>query len=91
MTATATGGTTATGSTAPAGRAARPGGPSPGHARRRRIGSQRWLSQRTQAVFASSAAGSGAFTGLEAGIVVLALAMAVGCAWGLSRRLAQYR
>ena len=45
-----------------------------------------------QAVFASSAAaGSGAFTGLEAGVVVLALAMAVGCAWGLSRRLAEYR
>jgi hypothetical protein len=45
-----------------------------------------------QAVFASSAsAGSGALTGLEAGVVVLALAMAVGCAWGLSRRLAEYR
>ena len=45
-----------------------------------------------QAVFASSAsAGSGAFTGLEAGVIVLALVMAVGCAWGLSRRLAEYR
>ena len=32
-----------------------------------------------------------AFTGLQAGIVVLALAMAVGSAWGLSRRLAEYR
>jgi hypothetical protein len=28
---------------------------------------------------------------LEAGIVVLALVMAVGCAWGLTRRLAEYR
>jgi hypothetical protein len=45
-----------------------------------------------QAVFAASAAaGSGAFTGLVAGVAVLALAMAAGCAWGLSRRLAEYR
>ena len=45
-----------------------------------------------QAVFADSAAsGSGAFTGLVAGVAVLALAMAAGCAWGLSRRLAEYR
>ena len=45
-----------------------------------------------QAVFAdSAAAGSGAFTGLVAGVAVLALAMAAGCAWGLSRRLAEYR
>jgi len=45
-----------------------------------------------QVVFAdSAAAGSGAFTGLEAGIVVLALVMVVGSAWGLSRRLAEYR
>jgi hypothetical protein len=45
-----------------------------------------------QAVFAGSAtAGSGAFTGLAAGVAVLALAMAAGCAWGLSRRLAEYR
>jgi hypothetical protein len=29
--------------------------------------------------------------GLEAGIVVLALIMATGSAWGLSRRLAEYR
>jgi len=40
---------------------------------------------------ANAAAGADAFTGLEAGIIVLALAMAVGCAWGLSRRLAEYR
>jgi hypothetical protein len=45
-----------------------------------------------QAVFAGSAtAGSGAFTGLAAGVAVLALAMAAGCTWGLSRRLAEYR
>lgn len=45
-----------------------------------------------QGVFASNAAaGSDAFTGLEAGIVVAALAMAAGCGWGLTRRLAEYR
>jgi len=45
-----------------------------------------------QAVFASSAsAGSSAFTGLQAGIAVLVLGMAAGVAWGLSRRLAEYR
>jgi hypothetical protein len=45
-----------------------------------------------QGVFAANAAaGADAFTGLEAGIIVLALAMAVGGAWGLSRRLAEYR
>ena len=45
-----------------------------------------------QTVFAdSAAAGSGAFTELVAGVAVLALAMAAGCAWGLSRRLAEYR
>ena len=45
-----------------------------------------------QGVFASNAAaGSDAFTGLEAGLIVLALVMALGCAWGLSRRLAEYR
>jgi hypothetical protein len=45
-----------------------------------------------QSVFASNAApGSDAFTGLEAGIIVLALVMAVGCGWGLTRRLAEYR
>ena len=40
---------------------------------------------------ANAASGADAFTGLEAGIIVLALVMAVGCAWGLSRRLAEYR
>ena len=45
-----------------------------------------------QDVFTSNAtASSDAFGGLEAGVIVLALAMAGGCAWGLSRRLAEYR
>ncbi len=45
-----------------------------------------------QAVFTSNAdAGQSAFTGLEVGVIVLALGMAVACAWGLSRRLAEYR
>jgi hypothetical protein len=45
-----------------------------------------------QAVFADrAAAGSGALTGLAPGVAVLGLAMAAGCAWGLSRRLAEYR
>jgi hypothetical protein len=45
-----------------------------------------------QAGFASNAAaGSDAFTGLEAGVIVLALVMAVGCGWGLTRRLSEYR
>ena len=45
-----------------------------------------------EATFRSSAAtGRDAFTGLEAGIIVLALVMVAGCAWGISRRLAEYR
>ena len=45
-----------------------------------------------QAVFASSARGGrDAFTGLAAGMVVASLVMVAGCAWGLSRRLAEYR
>ena len=45
-----------------------------------------------QAVFASNAtAGSNVFAGLEAGIIALAVIMAVGCGWGLTRRLAEYR
>jgi hypothetical protein len=45
-----------------------------------------------QVVFQRNAvAGSGAFTGLEVGIIVLALIMAAGCARGLSTRLAEYR
>ena len=45
-----------------------------------------------QAVFASSArSGRDDFTGLAVGMVVAALVMVAGCAWGLSRRLAEYR
>jgi len=45
-----------------------------------------------QAVFRSNAvAGRDAFTGLEIGVFVLALIMAAGCAFGLSKRLAEYR
>ncbi len=45
-----------------------------------------------QAVFqASAVAGRDAFTGLEAGVIVLALVMAAGCARGLTQRLAEYR
>jgi len=45
-----------------------------------------------QAVFASSARdGRDAFTGLAAGMIVASLVMVVGCAWGLNRRLAEYR
>ena len=45
-----------------------------------------------QAVFASSARGGrDAFTGLAVGMIVASLVMAAGCAWGLSRRLAEYR
>jgi hypothetical protein len=45
-----------------------------------------------QAVFASSARdGRNAFTGLAAGMIVASLVMVAGCAWGLSRRLAEYR
>jgi hypothetical protein len=45
-----------------------------------------------QVVFRSNAAaGRNAFTGLEVGVIVLALIMAAGCARGLSRRLAEYQ
>ena len=45
-----------------------------------------------QVVFHTNAtAGGNAFTGLEAGVIVAALLMALGCAWGLSVRLAEYR
>jgi hypothetical protein len=45
-----------------------------------------------QVTFRSAAgAGAGAFSGLEAGIIVASLSMAAGCAWGLTRRLAEYR
>jgi hypothetical protein len=45
-----------------------------------------------QAVFAASArSGRDAFTALAAGMIVASLVMVGGCAWGLSRRLAEYR
>ena len=45
-----------------------------------------------QAVFASNArSGRDAFTGLAVGVIVASLIMAAGCAWGLNRRLAEYR
>jgi len=45
-----------------------------------------------QAVFASSARGGrDTFTGLAAGMIAASLVMVAGCAWGLSRRLAEYR
>ena len=45
-----------------------------------------------QAVFTARArSGREAFTGLAAGMIVASLAMAAGCAWGLNRRLAEYR
>jgi hypothetical protein len=45
-----------------------------------------------QGTFRSGAtAGAGAFSGLEAGVIIASVLMAAGCAWGLSRRLAEYR
>ena len=45
-----------------------------------------------QAVFASNArSGRDAFTGLAVGVIVASLIMAAGCAWGLNRRLEEYR
>jgi len=45
-----------------------------------------------QNVFNSSAAsGSGAYGGLEVAVIIAALLMAAGSAWGISRRLAEYR
>ena len=45
-----------------------------------------------QVIFqASATAGDNAFTGLEAGVIVAAVLMALGCAWGLSVRVAEYR
>jgi hypothetical protein len=45
-----------------------------------------------QAVFtANASAGRDAFSGLEIGVIVLAVVMAAGCAWGLTRRLVEYR
>jgi hypothetical protein len=42
--------------------------------------------------FASNASsGQGAFAGLGPGLIVATLVMVVALAWGLSRRLAEYR
>jgi hypothetical protein len=40
---------------------------------------------------ANARSGQGAFTGLEAGMIIATLVMAGAIAWGLSRRLAEYR
>jgi hypothetical protein len=46
----------------------------------------------SQVVFADSARdGRDAFTGLAAGLIVAGLLMAASCAWGLNRRLLEYR
>lgn len=45
-----------------------------------------------QAAFrAAIGSARGAFTGLEAGMIVLSLVMAGGCGWGLAQRIAEYR
>ena len=45
-----------------------------------------------QAAFDSPArAGADVYAGLEAGVIIAGLLMAVSCAWGLRRRLAEYR
>jgi hypothetical protein len=45
-----------------------------------------------QTAFAASAsAGENMYTGLEAAVIALALLMAAGCAWGLSRRIVEFR
>ena len=43
------------------------------------------------AFVAHARSGQGAFTGLEAGEIVATLIMVAAIAWGLSRRLAEYR
>jgi hypothetical protein len=40
---------------------------------------------------AGAAAGAGAFGGLQAGVAAAGLIMAIGCAWGLMKRLSEYR
>lgn len=49
------------------------------------------ISADQKAFAASASAGEDMYTGLEATVIVLALLMAAGCAWGLSRRLVEYR
>jgi hypothetical protein len=45
----------------------------------------------TTAFDVNARSGQGAFTALEAGMIIATLVMAGGIAWGLSRRLAEYR
>jgi len=45
----------------------------------------------TRAFDANARSGQGAFTALEAGMIIATLVMAGAIAWGLSRRLAEYR
>ena len=45
----------------------------------------------TTAFDVKARSGQAAFTGLEAGMIIATLVMAGGIAWGLSRRLAEYR
>ena len=40
---------------------------------------------------ASASRGDGALGGLTAAMIIASLLMAAGCAWGLTRRLAEYR
>ena len=45
-----------------------------------------------QAVFnATASSAASTYTGIEAGVIVASLLMATACAWGLGRRLAEYR
>jgi hypothetical protein len=45
-----------------------------------------------QAVYnATAPSASGAYTGVEPGVILLALLMAGACAWGLTKRIAEYR
>jgi hypothetical protein len=47
---------------------------------------------RDQAAFRSTIRGArSAFTGLEAGMIILSVVMAAGCGWGLAQRIAEYR
>ena len=56
----------------------------------RRLADQRYR-RGSGRISAHAMAGRNAFTGLEIGVIVLALIMAAGCARGLSTRLAEYR
>jgi hypothetical protein len=49
------------------------------------------ITQDQRAFHADAVAGSDAFGPLEAVIILAAVLMAAGCAWGLSQRLAEYR